>query len=82
MNPQDDQPPAKRVKLDDVSVPAPAPAVAPATTEDRFSFANETGLFASVFPYLGIRAATEPEVGILEYVDPDVPPFAGIIKHR
>ncbi|SCZ90248.1 BZ3500_MvSof-1268-A1-R1_Chr1-3g01868 [Microbotryum saponariae] len=88
------EPSAKRLKVDAPSmstttvttdsVPGAAPAVRSTSTSTStpFSFANEKGLFKLIEPSLGIRPALEPEVGITEYVDRDVPPFAAIIKHR
>ena len=84
-SPPADQPPAKRIKLDAVAAAAAVVAAstpAPPASAPAFSFEGETGLFGLVAPSLGFRAATEPEVGILEYVDPDIPAFSGIIKHR
>ena len=86
----DSDPPAKRVKLDtEVSATSDAPVAPPAAVpapaalaKPQFSFEGETGLFATVAPTLGVRAATEDEVGISEYADATVPPFSGIIKHR
>lgn len=70
------------------TVLAPASATASAVGEqvaapsDPFSFEHETGLFKTLKDSLGRRAATEEEVGVTEYADSSVPPFAGIIKHR
>ncbi|SCV68367.1 BQ2448_488 [Microbotryum intermedium] len=85
---------AKRIKVDTPSSSTIAEATTTATataneapapsssTSTPFSFANEKGLFKLIEPSLGIRPALEPEVGITEYVNRDVPPFAAIIKHR
>lgn len=43
---------------------------------------DATGLFKVLASSIGKRAANEEEVGITEYVSPDVQPFSGIIKHR
>jgi hypothetical protein len=40
------------------------------------------GLFGVLAESLGRRAATEDEVGVTQYVSPEVDSFSGIIKHR
>ncbi|KAL8279139.1 hypothetical protein RQP46_008395 [Phenoliferia psychrophenolica] len=77
----EDDRPAKKLKLEEPEVAAATPA-APDAAPNPFSWAGEGGLFGSLVETLGRRASTEPEVGISEYVDPDIPPFSGIIKHR
>ena len=77
----EDDRPAKKLKLDEPESAPAAPAV-PEPAPNPFSWAGEGGLFASLVDTLGKRASTEPEVGISEYVDPEIPPFSGIIKHR
>lgn len=89
------EPPSKRVKVDSdsftpiasTSNSAPyqvtiTPGLNKFETPKEFSFEGEEGLFGLVWPSLGFRASNEDETGILEYVDPTVPPFSGIIKHR
>lgn len=80
------EPSAKRVRLDETisTAPAPIPAPTPAPTKAKLfpQFQTESGLFGSIKDTIGIEAAAEPDVGITEYVDPAVPPFSGIIKHR
>ena len=65
------EPAAKRTKLE-----------APSREAELFGQSNESGLFFALRSTLGLRASTEEEVGITEYVDPTIPPFEGIIKHR
>ena len=88
-------PPAKRTKLDTAepalaSVEAPAaPALAPAapaSAQTAFDIQLDSeapgSLFGTLRLTLGKIAATEPQVGITQYVGTDIPPFTGIIKHR
>lgn len=102
----EEQPVAKRQRLDHDSAASEAPdcatpavqaapaaetTVAPAASTDSaepetlvqsFFKSDATGLFGVLAGSIGKRAAHEDEVGITEYVTPDVQPFAGIIKHR
>jgi hypothetical protein len=80
MDQSHDEPLSKRLKLDSPADDSAIPVV-PATL-DPFSFERETGLFGSVYHSLGLAASTELEVGISEYVDPTIPGFSAIIKHR
>ncbi|KAK4691535.1 hypothetical protein P7C70_g9326, partial [Phenoliferia sp. Uapishka_3] len=80
-----DDRPAKKAKLEEPEPATTVPAKSAAQVDvkhDPFSFSGEGGLFGSLVGTLGKRASEEPEVGITEYVDPDIPPFSGIIKHR
>lgn len=91
-------PPAKRAKLDTDSAaapaeiaaaPGPAPAStaadsAPARTAFELALDQESpdSLFGTIRSTLGKLAATEPQVGITQFVGNDIPSFTGIIKHR
>lgn len=90
MSSEADQPAAKRIRLDDPAAPASEPA-APVALASSLSSSSLTatffrpdapGLFGVLAASLGKRAATEEEVGVTQFIAPEVEPFAGIIKHR
>lgn len=88
MSSDHEQPAPKRQRLDE---PAPQPdshSDSPSSSSPSSSLIatffteDATGLFRVLASSIGRRAANEEEVGITEYVSPDVQPFSGIIKHR
>lgn len=83
-----DEPAAKRIRLDaDGAAPAdeqpgPSSCTSGPTLISTFFQPGASGLFGVLAGSLGKRAATEEEVGVTEFIAPEVEAFSGIIKHR
>ncbi|GAA5861466.1 hypothetical protein JCM3774_000257 [Rhodotorula dairenensis] len=85
MSSDHEQPVAKRQRLDDPSTADSTSTSTSTSTSSRIAhfFTDQApGLFGVLAHSIGKRAANEDEVGITQYVSPDVEPFSGIIKHR
>lgn len=86
MSSDHEQPAPKRQRLEEPATvdaaPAPLTAAASSSLIANFFTPDAQGLPGVLAHSIGKRAANEDEVGITEYVSPDVAPFAGIIKHR
>jgi hypothetical protein len=89
MSSDHEQPAPKRQRLDEPTAQpdshsdSPSSSSPPSSSLIKTFFTEDaTGLFKVLASSIGKRAANEEEVGITEYVSPDVQPFSGIIKHR
>ncbi|GAA5958197.1 hypothetical protein JCM8115_004015 [Rhodotorula mucilaginosa] len=89
MSSDHEQPAPKRQRLDEPAAQpdshsdSPSSSSSPSSSLIKTFFTEDaTGLFKVLASSIGKRAANEEEVGITEYVSPDVQPFSGIIKHR
>ncbi|GAA5980746.1 hypothetical protein JCM10908_001762 [Rhodotorula pacifica] len=76
MSSDHEQPAAKRQRLDT------EPSSSSSSLIPTFFNEQATGLFGVLANSISKRPANEEEVGITQYVSPDVQAFSGIIKHR